>query len=33
MIGAAASGDCGEATTREAERRLSRDIYSCRDLQ
>jgi len=33
MIGAAASGGWGVATTREAERRSSRDIYSCRDLQ
>jgi hypothetical protein len=32
-IGAAASGGCGGATTREAERRSSRDIYSSRDLQ
>jgi len=33
MIGAAASGGCGAATIGQAERRSSRDIYSCRDLQ
>jgi len=31
-IGAAASGCCGTTITGEAERRSSRDIYSCRDL-
>jgi len=33
MIGAAALGSCGAATIGEVERRSSRDIYSCRDLQ
>jgi len=32
-IGAATLGGCGVATTREAEMRSSKDIYSCSDLQ
>jgi len=33
MIGAATLGGCGAATTREVERRSSRDIYSCKEIQ
>ena len=33
MIGEAASGGCGAATTGEAKRRLSGGIHSCKDLQ
>jgi len=33
MIGEAASGGCGVATTREVERRHKGGIHSCRDLQ